>query len=215
MADDNPQQSSTTTPGLYHERQRLFHCGVHALNALFQQPWIDATDLDRLASRVKAEQGSGDSLRSWIPRLGDYDLSVLAAALRDGQGARFSQHLLNNAALETELAALGEALRRQQQQQQPPGSPPSSFIQGVLVNIRSRNPLNRWLWDGRHWLALMRSPSNWLWYDFDSKLRRPLVLGGVEALLMYVRRCILEEDGQAFVVQVEHDRNESEDGQGS
>lgn len=213
MADDDPQQSSTTTTtgGLYHERQRLFHCGVHALNTLFQQPWIDAAALDRFASRVKLEQGSGDSLRSWIPRLGDYDLSVLVAALRDGQGARFSQHLLANAALEADLAALGEALCRQQQQQQP-GDGNAGSIQGVLVNIRSRNPLNRWLWDGRHWLALVRSPSNGLWYDCDSKQPRPVVLGDVDALLTYVRRCILEEDGQVFVVQV---GNEGEDVQGS
>lgn len=225
MADDAPHPSipSTSPGGLYHERQRLFHCGVHSLNSLFQRPWIDAAALDLLAARVAAEQGSGDRLRSWMPRLGDYDLSVLVAALREGQGARFSRHLLANAALDAELAALRGALLRQQQGQEQgglqegggnPALPPSPRIQGVLVNIRSRSPLNRWLWDGRHWLALVRSPSNGLWYDLDSKLPSPSPLGDVEAMLAYVHRCILEEDGQVFVVEVGENENE-EDGQGS
>jgi hypothetical protein len=214
---------------LYHERQTRLCCGVHALNACFQRQWIDAARLDRLAERVAAEQGAGGAtgaFRSWLPRLGNYDISVLVAALEEGQGARFSQHLLRSTALDAELAALRAALLRQQEEQQqqqqqqqlqqegeggattmtttttgPAGAGPAR-VQGILVNIRSRNSLSRWLWDGRHWLALVRSPVNGLWYDMDSKLPSPRALGDVDALLVYVRQCIEQEDGQAFVVEV-------------
>lgn len=34
---------------MYHERQRLMHCAMHALNNLFQDPWADRDLMERLA----------------------------------------------------------------------------------------------------------------------------------------------------------------------
>lgn len=216
-AADDDDAPAADAPGLYHERQRRLCCGIHALNSLFQQSWVDAVALDGLAARVAAEQGmdGAGAFRSWLPRWGNYDIGVLVLALREGQGARFSQHLLANAALDADMAALREALVRQEGRQQGDGEGAGAGrVQGVLVNIRSRNPWSRWLLDGRHWLALVRSPANGLFYDMDSKLPRPEALGGVDAMLGYVRRCIEEEDGQAFVVEVGGGGNDDDDRRG-
>lgn len=34
---------------MYHERQHLMHCAMHALNNLFQEPWADRTLMERIA----------------------------------------------------------------------------------------------------------------------------------------------------------------------
>lgn len=191
---------------LYHERQRRLCCGVHALNSLFQRPWVDAALLDALAARVAAEQGAGGAgagaFRSWLPRLGNYDIGVLVLALQEGQGARLSGHLLANAALAEDLALLRETLLSDggQRGSQQEGAAP--HVQGLLVNIRSQNPWSRWLLGGRHWLALVRSPVDGSWCNVDSKLPGPEALGGVDAMLAFVRRCIEEDEGQAFVVTI-------------
>ncbi len=199
------EASTAPPPVLYHERQRRLCCGVHALNNCFQQPWVDAAALDHIAVRMAAEQGAPGTgaFRSWLPRLGNWDIGVLVAALQDGQGARLSQHLLANAALAADLGTLRAALLRQQGGGGGGGGGSTTpRIQGVLVNIRSRNRWSRWLLDGRHWLALIRSPTNGLWYDMDSKLPAPEALGNVDKMLDCVKRCIEQEDGQAFVVEV-------------
>ena len=39
-----------------------------------------------------------------------------------------------------------------------------------------------------------------MWWDVDSKLPVPVLVGGVPELLVYLRKNILEEVGQAFVI---------------
>ena len=39
-----------------------------------------------------------------------------------------------------------------------------------------------------------------MWWDVDSKLPVPVLVGGVPELLLYLRKNILEEGGQAFVI---------------
>lgn len=73
---------------VYHEQQRLFHCGIHCLNNLFQKSWVSNTVLDRIAANLHAQdtsQGNAPFInpyRSIIPYLGYYDIAVIAAALQ-------------------------------------------------------------------------------------------------------------------------------------
>jgi len=39
-----------------------------------------------------------------------------------------------------------------------------------------------------------------IWWDVDSKLPVPVLVGGVPELLVYLRKNMLEEGGQAFVI---------------
>lgn len=37
---------------MYHERQHLMQCAMHALNNLFQERWADRELMERLASEL-------------------------------------------------------------------------------------------------------------------------------------------------------------------
>ncbi|KAL0220478.1 hypothetical protein RCL1_000332 [Eukaryota sp. TZLM3-RCL] len=65
-------------PPFYHERQRLFYCGVHALNNFFQRSEVSVSEFESIARSLS------DSLfnehRS-VLRLGNYDVNVITMAL--------------------------------------------------------------------------------------------------------------------------------------
>ena len=44
-----PPYDVRTKAAMYHERQRLMHCAIHALNNLFQERWAGRETMDRLA----------------------------------------------------------------------------------------------------------------------------------------------------------------------
>lgn len=221
--------SSPPAPHIYHERQRRLCCGVHTLNNLFQHHWLEAKAMDEAATRVASSMGSNNGInglfntaayRSVVPFLGNYDILVLLEALKVKK-AHFSHHLLQNQRLDADLRELRELLADS-------SSAISPRVRGIIINRRSGNSVLRWLFDGRHWLALVpipnldhSSPSSCekgdgdneneserkvvtalSWYDVDSKLPAPVLLGGVDDVVAYVKRQILEEDGQVFVVSL-------------
>lgn len=65
--------------GLYHERQSMLRCGVHAANNLLGEKAFCAADLDRMAAELDGE--------SWWTRLGagNYNVDVLEMALSSRQ----------------------------------------------------------------------------------------------------------------------------------
>lgn len=157
-----------------------------------------ANQLHSRAAAQGLDTGSwfGPAYRSLIPGLGSYDVLVLVEALKT-QCAHFSHHLLANAQLDADLQALGALLSTAQGKQ---------TVKGIILNRASRNVVMHWLLDGRHWLALIPSWSDEegekeaAWYDVDSKLPAPVLVGGIPELVAYLRRNIQEEGGQAFVV---------------
>lgn len=83
---------------LFHERQSLLNCAVHCLNNLYQQRWVDAAAMDALADRVAAENQASswwNPYRSVLPRVGNYDVTVIVEALKQQDGS-LAMHLLNN-----------------------------------------------------------------------------------------------------------------------
>ncbi len=159
--------------------------------------------------------------KSLIPGLGSYDVLVLVEALKQKK-AKFAMHLLGNKQLEKDLAVLSDWFSREGGRE---GG--KDRIIGIILNRMSRNVVLRWLLDGRHWLALIpRSSSSppaaagtaaataakeageVVWWDVDSKLPAPVLVGGAPQLLVYLRKNILEEGGQAFVIT----EGEEEDG---
>ena len=141
---------------LYHEKQDLALCGVHALNNLMQGPAFGAGDLAAIALKLdEAEQALLD----------DAAAAVFAADLADGRSHRLDQRSgdfsfeVLAAALEThgcqlincDHASVAEAV----------GSAPEAE-EGFLVHRSS------------HWFALRRVAS--LWWNVDSKLPRPVLI---------------------------------------
>lgn len=172
---------------------------------------------------VAAASSHSRLYKSLIPGLGSYDVSVLVEALKQKK-AKFAMHLLGNQQLEKDLTALSDRLSREGGKERG-----KDRTVGIILNRMSRNVTLRWLLDGRHWLALVpRSSSSSTaaagaaaatatieagevaWWDVDSKLPAPMLIGGVPQLLIYLRKNILEEGGQAFVV-TEDEKEEEED----
>ncbi|OSX74353.1 hypothetical protein BU14_0293s0024 [Porphyra umbilicalis] len=65
---------------VYHERQQLSRCAVHAVNHLLGGPVYSASDFDALCEQMTASRWVNPH-RSLIPYVGNYDLNVITAAL--------------------------------------------------------------------------------------------------------------------------------------
>ncbi|XP_053461649.1 josephin-2 isoform X13 [Nycticebus coucang] len=148
-------------PSVYHERQRLELCAVHALNNVLQQQLFNQEAADEICKRL-APDSRLNPHRSLLGT-GNYDVNVIMAALQ-GLG----------------LAAVWWDRRRPLSQLALPQ------VLGLILNLPSpvslgllSLPLRR-----RHWVALRQV--NGIYYNLDSKLRAPEPLGdedGVRAFL--------------------------------
>ncbi|XP_053461638.1 josephin-2 isoform X6 [Nycticebus coucang] len=139
-------------PSVYHERQRLELCAVHALNNVLQQQLFNQEAADEICKRL-APDSRLNPHRSLLGT-GNYDVNVIMAALQ-GLG----------------LAAVWWDRRRPLSQLALPQ------VLGLILNLPSpvslgllSLPLRR-----RHWVALRQV--NGIYYNLDSKLRAPEPLG--------------------------------------
>uniref|UniRef100_A0AC11BYQ5 Josephin domain containing 2 n=1 Tax=Ovis aries TaxID=9940 RepID=A0AC11BYQ5_SHEEP len=140
-------------PSVYHERQRLELCAVHALNNVLQQQLFSQEAADEICKRL-APDSRLNPHRSLLGT-GNYDVNVIMAALQ-GQG----------------LAAVWWDRRRPLSQLALPK------VLGLILNLPSpvslgllSLPLRR-----RHWVALRQVDG--VYYNLDSKLRAPEGLPG-------------------------------------
>ncbi|KAG6611848.1 uncharacterized protein IUM83_14176 [Phytophthora cinnamomi] len=145
---------------LYHERQQLYRCGLHALNNVLQGPLFTKTTLDEaceeLATRADPDAGHGLMSWAWNPHrsplgLGNYDVNALTLAL---QRKRYvMQWLDKREPVDDKLVKLDEA-------------------EGVLCNVVMTTMLSS-LWQQRHWFAIRKVGG--VCYNLDSKLQAPAV----------------------------------------
>ncbi|CAN0370149.1 unnamed protein product [Ectocarpus sp. 6 AP-2014] len=140
---------------MYHERQRLMQCAMHALNNLFQEPWANRELMERLAlelgnreETLRSESGLRRLLinpyKSVIPMVGDYDINVVLEALKLRE-CRVSLHVVFNAKAPS---AFELALARVDWD--------SASIRGVIVNFVCRSLL--WgSWVTHHFYAIVKA----------------------------------------------------------
>ncbi|XP_074786157.1 josephin-2 isoform X3 [Athene noctua] len=147
--------------GLYHERQRLELCALHALNNVLQRPCFTQEAADEICKRL-APDARLNPHRSLLGT-GNYDVNVIMAALQS-----------------LELAAVWWDKRRSLERLV------LGQILGFILNVPSHVslgfvalPLRR-----KHWLAVRQLRGTY--YNLDSKLRAPVAIGG-EAELRALR----------------------------
>ncbi|XP_032060967.1 josephin-2 isoform X1 [Aythya fuligula] len=156
-----PPPAGGAEPGLYHERQRLELCAVHALNNVLQRPCFTQEAADDICKRL-APDARLNPHRS-VLGTGNYDVNVIMAALQSlGLAAVWWDKRRS-----LERLVLGQ-------------------IVGFILNVPSHVslgfvalPLRR-----KHWLAVRQLGGTY--YNLDSKLRAPARIGG-EAELRYDR----------------------------
>ncbi|KAK9163848.1 hypothetical protein Syun_004750 [Stephania yunnanensis] len=155
---------------IYHEKQRLQFCLLHALNNLFQaENSFTRADLDGIAAKLSLEDPYEES-NKWNPLsvifkphnnsiTGNYDINVLIAAL-EARGKRVVWHDRRNGASLTDLDVSNEVLM------------------GIVLNIPVRRLAG--IWRSRHWVALRKVEG--VWYNLDSDLSSPLPFNDTEKL---------------------------------
>ncbi|KAM4721691.1 josephin-2 [Rhinophrynus dorsalis] len=153
----------TTT--VFHERQRLELCAVHALNNLLQKPQISYQLAEEIC-RGLAPNSMINPHRSFLGT-GNYDVNVIMAALQT-----------------LDYAAVWWDKRRSLE------SLVLSEVFGFILNIPSpislgflSLPITR-----KHWIAVRQVDD--VYYNLDSKLKAPIKLGGPRELKEFLQDCI-------------------------
>ncbi|XP_068667590.1 josephin-like protein [Aristolochia californica] len=151
--------------GIYHEKQRLQFCLLHALNNLLQdKDSFSRADLDGIADQLLLIDPNKEN---WSPLsvvfkhhhntlTGNYDVNVLIGAL-EGKGKKVVWHDRRNGAASIDLDQSEETLV------------------GIMLNV----PVRKFggLWRSRHWVALRKISG--LWYNLDSDLGTPKTFANV------------------------------------
>ncbi|XP_061771272.1 josephin-2 [Nerophis ophidion] len=169
---------------VFHEKQRLELCAIHALNNVLQERVFTKEAADDICRRL-APQCVVNPHRSMLGT-GNYDVNVIMAALQS-----------------RDLAAVWWDKRRTVD------SLHIAKVQGFILNVPSRVSLGPVFFPvrRRHWLAVRQVHGQF--YNLDSKLKSPACIGGdaqlrtflgeqlsqdVAEMLLVVRRDV-EEDG--------------------
>ena len=161
---------------IYHETQRLYFCGIHALNNLLGGPILTKYSLDEIAMRLAPTSGWWNNPHKSIFGLGNYDVNVLMIALKD-QGYE-TQYLDTRP---------GKNLWETQLKQQ------ETTALGLVCNVQG-------IW-GRHWKAIkfvandgdsetstpaIATTTTTLFYNLDSKLAAPLKFVSRDELVQHL-----------------------------
>ncbi|KAM5296466.1 josephin-2 isoform 4-T4 [Glossophaga mutica] len=162
-------------PSVYHERQRLELCAIHALNNVLQQRLFSQEAADEICKRL-APDCRLNPHRSLLGT-GNYDVNVIMAALQ-GLG----------------LAAVWWDRRRPLSQLALPQ------VLGLILNLPSpvslgllSLPLRR-----RHWVALRQVDG--VYYNLDSKLRAPEALGDENGVRAFLAAALAQDPCQVLLV---------------
>lgn len=151
---------------LYHERQRLQLCGLHALNSLFQKRVFTKQALDSIVHQYDKSVFFNE-YSSFVT--GNYDLRIMIEAL-NSQG-----YILRAIDPSESLDTF---------------SYKDCF--GLLLNITVGRPIIDHIpilcslgKPGRHWLSI-KSLDGEQYYNFDSKLSHPKLIGDQNDLIEYL-----------------------------
>lgn len=178
--------ASHSTDHIYHERQSKELCALHALNNVFQSDSaFTQVHLDNLCHNL--------SPSTWLnPHksmlgLGNYDVNVLTAALNSRECDTVWFDKRKDPRTVVDLDQLVGCIL----------NVPNDWKIGWLTL-----PLNR-----RHWIAL--KDIGGVWYNLDSKMKDPELIGGKEDCYEFLGKQLKEKDKELFLI-VTKDVQESE-----
>jgi hypothetical protein len=153
--------SAASCDEIYHERQRLALCGVHAINNLLQKERFQKSDFDEACQKLSPSIIFNPH-RS-ILGIGDYDVNVVTMLLQE-EGLTVSWH---------DRRTILERKDFEDDQ-----------MVGVLWNVKSTSLWGR-IMRGRHWIALLYRDRQWIY--LDSTLPEPHVVGSQDACLQLLK----------------------------
>ena len=172
---------------LYHERQVLALCAVHAVNNLMQRKRYTKADFDTACLQLNASQWFNPH-RSFL-KIGNYDVNVVIMLLQE-EGYLVQWH--------DRRKVLTAATLQEQQN-----------LVGLLLNVPSTSIWGR-LTRGRHWIALLlhteaddgsdNDKNNKTWRNLDSNLDVPITVGTHEDCARLLST--VQEDSHVLLVSL-------------
>lgn len=134
--------------GVFHERQRWLRCGLHAVNNVLQQAKATPRDFEAIAESHVHITGKGPLL--FRLGLGDYDGNTMIEFLQDH--ASCDVCFVDRRRASDMIRQLASA----------------NNLKGFLLNIRRKRAfIPSFIYNSRHWLAVVRIDKN-DWYLVDS-----------------------------------------------
>ncbi|KAJ9146775.1 hypothetical protein P3X46_029002 [Hevea brasiliensis] len=180
-------------PQIYHEKQRLQFCLLHALNNLFQQKdEFTRASLDAIAQKLVLDDPNKQNRTPFSivfkphhnSLTGNYDINVLIAALEE-KGKTVAWHDRRNGASSIHLDNHSN------------GSEDSKLF-GIVLNVQVRRYAG--LWKSRHWVALRKIGG--VWYNLDSDLSEPMAFQDADEVRGFLD-CIIGQGGEVLLVMNE------------
>lgn len=170
---------------VYHERQTLYRCGLHALNNVLQGPVFTQTILEDACEELNAMTGTdGLNPMAWIwnphraPfKLGNYDINVLTFVLQH-QGYTM-QWLDKRQPVDEKVVDFNQ-------------------VEGILCNVVLSTLLST-LWTQRHWFALRKIAG--ICYNLDSKLAAPMAFATETACYKFLQELVDTGECEVFTIQ--------------
>ncbi|GLE08362.1 hypothetical protein PINS_up019458 [Pythium insidiosum] len=171
--------------GMYHEKQSLLRCGIHAINNLLQAPVVDQRVMDTACAQLVQADPSGGSLSSWLwhPHraplgLGNYDVNVLMLVLQQ-QG--YDMQWVNKTQRVTAQTLDFDG------------------VVGLLCNVVTTGGLWRRVLEQRHWFAIRKIDG--LCFNLDSKLPGPMPFAGDDDCRQFLQELLDTGECELFVVR--------------
>ncbi|XP_057321022.1 josephin-2-like [Microplitis mediator] len=173
--EEEEGKKSEMTGVIYHERQVKEMCALHALNNLFQERGFSKQELDQICYGLSPDVWINP--HKSLLGLGNYDINVIMAALQKKgcEAIWFDKRRdLNTLNLNN--------------------------IDGFILNVPTEYkfgfvflPLKK-----RHWIALRKIKG--AFYNLDSKLDSPVLIGKNDELIAYLKDQILSKEKELFIV---------------
>ncbi|CAK9813979.1 Josephin-like protein [Anthophora quadrimaculata] len=163
------------TGSIYHEKQVKELCALHALNNLFQERGFSKQELDQICYSLSPDVWINP--HKSLLGLGNYDINVIMAALQQ----RGREAVWFDKRRDPKCLCLDN-------------------IEGFILNVPTEYklgfvllPLKR-----RHWIALKKIHG--AFYNLDSKLDSPQLIGKENDLLTYLKDQIHSKEKELFLV---------------
>lgn len=171
-----PHKVPTLTMDVYHEKQVKELCALHALNNLFQNSSsFTKQELDSICYSLSPNNFVNP--HKSILGLGNYDINVIMAALQE----KGFETIWFDKRKDPSCLNLPE-------------------IEGFILNIPTeyrfgflRLPIHR-----KHWITIREV--NGLFYNLDSKLDRPELIGKDAEAVLFLREQIQSHEREIFVI---------------
>uniref|UniRef100_A0A915IGN3 Josephin-2 n=1 Tax=Romanomermis culicivorax TaxID=13658 RepID=A0A915IGN3_ROMCU len=170
-------ESTSSSNSIYHERQSWQLCAMHSLNNLFQGVAFTRDSLDDICKKLSPESGFWNPHKNCIG-LGNYDVNVVISALntKDCTAVWFDKRKSPEVIDLTKIVGFIANV------------PSQAKISFVTIPFIKRN----------HWIAMREI--NGTYYNLDSKLAAPELIGGVENLVQYLKGILSCKDKELFVI---------------